>query len=192
VANAAAHYTNPPIQNSVRTATWAADEHLLGVITAAAWVLSRAGNPRQRAFANHLALTVAIAVVAPKIIKKVVNRTRPDRVVVGHDRRGVKKSGNPHDSFPSGHSVHVGAVVSALCWGFPYKASAFLAAGALVAATRIAVLAHWSTDVLIGLITGAVLEQGARRILSSESRRAITARQNAFFSVRRIPLSSRR
>jgi membrane-associated phospholipid phosphatase len=106
VANAAAHNTNPPIQNFARAATWAADEHLLGAVTVAAWVLARGANRRQRAFANHLALTVAVAVIVPEII---VNRTRPDRVVVGQDRRGVKTSGNPHDSFPSGHSVHVGA-----------------------------------------------------------------------------------
>jgi MtN3 and saliva related transmembrane protein len=71
---------------------------------------------------------------------------------VGHDRNGVKTSGNPHDSFPSGHSVHIGAVVSALSWAFPERAWEFRSAGALVAATRVAVLAHWSTDVLVGLI----------------------------------------
>jgi len=53
VANAAAHYTNPLIQNCARAATWAADEHVLGAITAATWVLSRAGDARQRAVADH-------------------------------------------------------------------------------------------------------------------------------------------
>jgi undecaprenyl-diphosphatase len=103
----------------------------------------------------------------------VVDRKRPDRVVVGHDRHGVKTSGNPNDSFPSGHSVHIGAVVSALSWAFPEKAWALRAAGALVAGTRVAVLAHWSTDVLIGLTMGALLERGARRIPTSDSRKAI-------------------
>jgi undecaprenyl-diphosphatase len=115
-------------------------------------------------------------VIAPKIIKKVVDRTRPDRVVVGHDRHGVKTSGNPHDSFPSGHSVHIGAVVSALSWAFPERAWEFRSAGAIVAATRVVVLAHWSTDVLVGLIMGVVLERGVRRTLTKEDRRAITAR----------------
>src|SRR3954470_12761969 len=133
VAKAAAHYTNPLIQNCARAATWVADEHVLGAITAATWVLSRAGNARQRAVANHLAFTVALAVVAPKLVKKVMDRKRPDRVVVGHDRHGVKTSGNPHDSIPSGHSVHIGAVVSALSWAFPEKAWALRAAGAMVA-----------------------------------------------------------
>jgi membrane-associated phospholipid phosphatase len=176
VANVAAHYTNPLIQNCARAATWAADEHVLGAITAATWVLSRAGDARQRAVADHLAITVALAVVAPKLVKKAVDRTRPDRVVVGHDRHGVKTSGNPHDSFPSGHSVHIGAVVSALSWAFPEKAWALRAAGVLVAGTRVAVLAHWSTDILIGLTMGALLERGARRIPNLESRRAIRAR----------------
>jgi len=175
VANAAARYTNPLIQNCARAATWAADGHVLGAMTAAARVLSRAGNARQRAAANHTAVTVAAAVIAPKIVKKVVDRTRPDRLVVGPDRHGVETSGNPHDSFPSGHSVHIGAVVSALTWAYPQKGWAFRSAGALVAATRVAVLAHWSTDVLVGLTMGALLERGARKLLTSESRRAITA-----------------
>src|SRR4051812_12198109 len=37
VANAAARYTNPLIQNCARAATWVADEHVLGAITAAGW-----------------------------------------------------------------------------------------------------------------------------------------------------------
>ena len=174
VASAAAHYTNPLIQNCARAATWAADGHVLGPLVAAAWVVSRARYPRQRALADHLALTVAAAVIAPHIIKKVVDRTRPDRVVIGDDRRGVKKSGQPHDSFPSGHSVHIGAVVSALSWAYPEKTWAFRTVGALLASTRVAVLAHWTTDVLAGLAIGAVIQRGVRAVLPLRASRATT------------------
>jgi hypothetical protein len=95
VANAAARHINPLIQTVGRAATWAADEHVFGAITAAAWVLSRAGTARQRAVANHMAITLAASVITPKMIKKVVDRTRPDRLVDGQHGHGVKKSGNP-------------------------------------------------------------------------------------------------
>ncbi|MDE5459829.1 phosphatase PAP2 family protein [Bradyrhizobium sp. CSS354] len=100
----------------------------------------------------------------PKVMKRVINRTRPDRVVVGEDRRGVETSGQPHDSFPSGHGVHIGAIVSALSWAYPRKAAVFLAIGGALAATRVAVLAHWTTDVVLGLTLGATIERAARRV----------------------------
>jgi membrane-associated phospholipid phosphatase len=168
VAKLAAQHTNPLIQNSARSATWAADGRVLGTLATAAWIVSRAGNSRQRAVANHLAATVGVAVLVPKIMKRMADRTRPDRVVVGHDRRGVKRSGKPGDSFPSGHSVHIGAVVSALSLAYPGKAPAFWTAGAVLAATRVGVLAHWTTDVLAGLALGIALERGVRRLSCSE------------------------
>jgi membrane-associated phospholipid phosphatase len=165
VAKAAARHTNPAIQNIARAATWAADGHVLGTVAAAVWLLSRLGNSRRRAVANHLAVTVAAAVIVPKILKQVVERTRPDRVVVGPHRRGVKTSGNPHDSFPSGHSVHIGAVVSALSRVYPKHATVFRATGAMLACTRVGVLAHWTTDVVAGLTMGIALESGVAQIL---------------------------
>jgi len=105
VAQKAARHTNPLIHNCARTLTWVADEHVLGAVAAVVWLLSRRGSLRQRALANHVAATVTAAVIAPKLIKQAVDRTRPDRVVVGDERKGVKESGKPHDSFPSGHSA---------------------------------------------------------------------------------------
>lgn len=123
--------------------------------------------------ANHVAATVTAAVIAPKLIKQAVDRTRPDRVVMGDERKGVKESGKPHDSFPSGHSVNIAAVVSALSWAYPQKAWLLRTLGAIAAGTPIAVLAHWSTDVAAGLMIGVALERGARHVLTPESRRAV-------------------
>jgi undecaprenyl-diphosphatase len=161
------------IHNCARTLTWVADEHVLGAVAAVVWLLSRRGSLRQRALANHVAATVTAAVIAPKLIKQAVDRTRPDRVVVGDERKGVKESGKPHDSFPSGHSVNIAAVVSALSWAYPQKAWLLRTLGAIAAGTRIAVLAHWSTDVAAGLMIGVALERGARHVLTPESRRAV-------------------
>ncbi|WP_369335500.1 phosphatase PAP2 family protein [Bradyrhizobium sp. CSS354] len=126
--------------------------------------MSRGGDRRQHLVANHVAISLTAAVMLPKVMKRVINRTRPDRVVVGEDRRGVETSGQPHDSFPSGHGVHIGAIVSALSWAYPRKAAVFLAIGGALAATRVAVLAHWTTDVVLGLTLGATIERAARRV----------------------------
>ncbi|WP_453944515.1 phosphatase PAP2 family protein [Bradyrhizobium sp. USDA 372] len=114
--------------------------------------------------ASHLAVTVAAAIAAPRVIKSMIDRQRPDRCVVGQDRRGVGISGRPYDSFPSGHSVHLGAVVGALAWAYPRKRTYIYAVGGALAATRIAVLAHWPTDVLAGWALGAAIEKSIRQL----------------------------
>jgi membrane-associated phospholipid phosphatase len=162
VAKFTAEHTNAVVQNCARALTWAADEHVLGTLAAVVWVSSRSGTSQQRALANHVALMLAAAVSVPKVIKQAVDRTRPDRVVPGLDRHGVKKSGHPHDSFPSGHSVHIGAMVSALSGAYPKKTAIFWTAGAVLAATRAYVLAHWTTDVIVGMTLGVLVERGLR------------------------------
>jgi hypothetical protein len=164
IATSAARHTNPIIQNCTRSMTWAADARVLGTLAAVGWIMSRGGGRRQRLVANHVAVSLTAAVMLPKVMKRAIDRTRPDRVVVGQRRRGVRTSGQPHDSFPSGHSVHIGAIVSALSWAYPKKARVFLAVGGALAATRVAVLAHWTTDVLLGLALGAATERAARRV----------------------------
>ncbi|MBH5370553.1 phosphatase PAP2 family protein [Bradyrhizobium glycinis] len=164
IATQAATQTNPIIQKCLRTATWAADGHVLGPAAAAIWLASRVGGRRHRMSASHFALTVAAAIAAPKVIKSLIDRQRPDRCVVGQDRRGVGISGKPYDSFPSGHSVHLGAVVGALAWAYPRKSRYIYAAGGALAATRIAVLAHWPTDVLAGWALGAAIEKSIRQL----------------------------
>jgi PAP2 superfamily len=164
IAKAAARHTNPLIQTCARAATCAADGKVLCTLVAAGWFLSRAGNRRQRMVSNHLARTAVVAVALPKLIKKVVDQERPDRCMVGPDRRGVGTSGNPRDSFPSGHSVHIGAMVSALSWTYPNKAPVFWLMGGSLALTRIAVLAHWASDVAAGWALGAGVEHSLRRL----------------------------
>jgi membrane-associated phospholipid phosphatase len=164
VATLAASKTNPTRQNFLRTATWAADGHVLGPVAAAFWLASRKSGQRHRTTANHLALTLAAAIAVPKVIKNFIDRRRPDRSVVGSDRQGVTTSGRPYDSFPSGHSVHIGAVDGALAWAYPDKSRYIYAACVALAATRVAVLAHWPTDVLAGWALGAAIERSARQI----------------------------
>jgi undecaprenyl-diphosphatase len=84
--------------------------------------------------------------------------------MVDADRRGIQTSGKPHDAFPSGHAVHLGAVASALSWLYPDKRLLFWGGAGAIGLTRIAVLAHWASDVAAGLILGAATEKVLRSL----------------------------
>jgi membrane-associated phospholipid phosphatase len=137
---------------------------VLGAAAAAFWLASRTGRRGHRTTANHVALTLATAIAVPKFFKSFIDRQRPDRCMVAPDRKGVGHSGRPYDSFPSGHSVHLGAVVGALAWAYPEKARYIYTLGGALAATRVAVLAHWPTDVLAGWALGAAIEKSIRNL----------------------------
>jgi membrane-associated phospholipid phosphatase len=88
-------------------------------------------------------LSVVIAGVLPDLIKHAVNRKRPDRALVHGYRRGIPRSGNAWDSFPSGHAVHIGAIAGPLLrLASPQVRPVVLAGLCGLAATRILLLAH--------------------------------------------------
>jgi membrane-associated phospholipid phosphatase len=95
-------------------------------------------------------------------MKRIFNQTRPDRrTVVGH-LHGISFSGKREDAFPSGHALHMGALASAagaLPAG-PRRVVRTLAVG--LSLTRVAVLAHWASDVVAGFGVGIVLERFLR------------------------------
>jgi len=161
IAKIAARRTNPQIQKTARTATWAADHHVLLGLAAAAWLVAR-NNRRRRILTEHVVLTLAAATLAPRLIKKFVDQERPDRSVCGPDRRGVRESGNADDAFPSGHASHVGGMMGALTWIFPRHKKIFWTSGAGIVATRLIVLAHWPSDIAAGLIIGTTAERALR------------------------------
>jgi hypothetical protein len=83
--------------------TWAADEHVLGVIAGGLWLAARAGNDRERRQTDHLALSIVVTAILPHLLKRLIDQKRPDRCMVHGPRRGIPRSGKPYDAFPSGH-----------------------------------------------------------------------------------------
>jgi undecaprenyl-diphosphatase len=77
---------------------------------------------------------------------------------------GIPKSGNARDAFPSGHAVNLGVVMSALWRLAPSHRQSAIAAGSLVGATRLLLLAHWLSDVVVGAGLGLVVERIMWRI----------------------------
>ena len=158
IADFAEKHATPVIEGPLQLVTYAADEHVLFAVSLGFWLLSRGRSPRRRRAASYLMLNVAASAALPHVLKTLVDQERPDRRVHGR-RHGIPISGKACDAFPSGHAVHIGAVASAVARYFPGLKRVAWTVGAGIAATRILLLAHWTTDVLAGLALGATLER---------------------------------
>jgi membrane-associated phospholipid phosphatase len=164
IANGIAANTDPPAEAVAEILTWGADEHTLMVVAAAWWLWSRRKPRRQRRSADHVLLTTLIASALPHLLKTVFDQPRPDRLTVRGHWRGVPISGNRFDAFPSGHAVHVGALASAASELPRGQRRIVWLTGLGLVATRILLLAHWTSDVIAGLAIGAITERLLRLV----------------------------
>lgn len=162
IANTIAAHTNPPTEEVAEALTWGADEHILLAMTAAWWLYSRSQPAHDRAAADHVMLTTLLVSGLPHLLKSVFDQPRPDRLTVRGHWRGVPLSGNRLDAFPSGHAVHVGALASAASRLPTRQRNMVWLTGAGLVATRIILLAHWTSDVIAGLAIGVTIERCLR------------------------------
>ena len=162
IARAVARNTNHRAEQVAQGLTWGADEKILISLAVLGWVASRGrGETLQRA-GNHALLVTVAASLSPHVFKALFDQTRPDRkTVLGH-LHGVRFSGKREDAFPSGHAVHMGALASAAGILPPLPRRSIRALAVALSLTRIAVLAHWASDVVVGFAIGAVIERALR------------------------------
>jgi undecaprenyl-diphosphatase len=164
VARQIARHTNRSIEGAAKVVTWGADEHVIVVAAALGWLLTRWSSGPARSLGTHVLASAVATAALPHLLKAAIDQERPDRCEVRGRRHGVPFSGRPNDAFPSGHALHVGALASAATL-LPARARNLAwAAGGLLAATRIVLLAHWVTDVLAGLALGVASERIIRRV----------------------------
>ena len=105
--------------------------------------------------AAYVFLAVASAGIFVDIVKVIAGRVRP----IGIDRFGAWyfdpfSFSYSYASFPSGHSATVGAVVGILMVWYPRWAIVIVEFGLFFAATRIAAVAHYPSDVVTGFTVG--------------------------------------
>jgi undecaprenyl-diphosphatase len=122
---------------------------------------------RCRASAITLGLLVAAAVSTDIVLKLVVDRPRPPNPIVD---TGL-------GSFPSGHVIHavvIFGLVPILLWAVTrsraylmFGFTIFGAAVVSVAVSRIALGAHWPSDVVASIFIGASLLLGAQFLIRS-------------------------
>jgi undecaprenyl-diphosphatase len=157
----------PSRERTLRVMTWLADEKILLGLVGLFWLNAHLRPHRQeiRHEANRMVLSVGLAGLLPDVFKHFVNRKRPDRALVHGPRHGIPRSGDAWDSFPSGHALHLGALAGPLARLTPKRIRPLLLVGLLgLASTRILLLAHYASDVVAGLVLGAGLGKGVRKL----------------------------
>jgi membrane-associated phospholipid phosphatase len=164
VANNIAARTSPLAETVANALTWGADEHILTILALGGWILARRESPERRLASDHILLTTLVASALPHLLKRVFDQERPDRRTVHGHWRGVPFSGRRLDAFPSGHAVHIGALASAATLLPPKVRNAAWALGLALVSTRIALLAHWTSDVVVGVGVGILTERALRRL----------------------------
>lgn len=163
IAGVIARHADPRIERGAGALTWGADEHVLIAAAAAGWLLTRKSKQSIRRLATHVVVCTLATALLPHVLKSFINQERPDRRTIAGHWRGIPFTGKPLDAFPSGHALHVGALVSAATL-LPSRARNLVwAIGAVLVATRVVLLAHWFTDVLAGLGLGVGMERAIRR-----------------------------
>ena len=171
IANAIASRTTPDMEDAAEFLTWGADEKLLIALAAGAWLYA-ARRPALRPITDHLLSVSLITAILPHLMKRAIDQTRPDRLTIGGHARGIPFSGRARDAFPSGHAMHMGALASAA--GLLATPQRQLARGLAVvlSATRIVLLAHWTSDVAAGFAVGALIERLLRPLTLGSWRRS--------------------
>lgn len=162
IANAISNHANSELEEAAEVLTWGADEHVLLGLATTAWLYARLRHPEERRVANHI-LTISLATaVLPHILKTVFDQIRPDRLTLLGHGRGIPFSGRARDAFPSGHAVHMGALASAAGLLPPARRRLVRTIATVLSFTRIALLAHWASDVVAGFTLGIVVERMLR------------------------------
>lgn len=184
LANAIAAHTGPRMEAAAQILTWGADEHVLCALAAGLWLYCRDKSAADRRVSDHILLTTVVASALPHVLKSVFDQERPDRTTVRGHWRGIPFSGNRLDAFPSGHAVHVGALASAATTLPPRQRNVIWSIGAALVATRIVLLAHWASDVAVGLAVGALTERLLRFVTGYGRSRRRPSRRTEARSVR--------
>ena len=168
VARVVARQAAKPVERGLGALTWLADEKvvLVAAFALAAYCHFGSRDPQAGRCGDRIATSAVIAAALPHIIKRFVDRERPDRRVVHAPRHGVPRSGKPWDSFPSGHAVHLGALAAGLGRLVPRRFRPVLWSTTLaLASTRLLLLAHYLSDVASGLLMGVVIDRAVDRSL---------------------------
>lgn len=163
IADEIADHTNSELEQTAESLTWGADEHVLLALAAAGWLYTRLRPAEERRAGNHLLAVSLVAAALPHILKSAFDQIRPDRLTVRGHWRGIPFSGRPRDAFPSGHAVHMGALASAAGLLPPSRRRLVRSVAAALSLTRVALLAHWASDVVAGFALGVAVERMLRR-----------------------------
>ncbi len=144
---------NGPLVDSAAVLTHLADStwHLIGAfVVAVVCIVRRRDLLAKRAIFYFAA--IATSGIAVNVLKVIFGRTRPPLYL--HDDVYAFRFfeiGHLVNSFPSGHSCTAGAIAIALSLLVPRWRWLWIAIGVTLAMTRVALNAHFVSDVIVGL-----------------------------------------
>lgn len=101
----------------------------------------------------HLSLTLGISQLLAQVLKRIVNRPRPYRVM---EDVIARRPPSCQYSFPSGHTCAAFAMALVLTVIFPSWGFLFVGLAGLVGISRIYLGYHYPTDVLVGFLIALV------------------------------------
>lgn len=161
VTEAVAEQAERPLVRLLGQLSEIGDQPPLRVLTLGAAAVGLARGDRKlvrsglRMFAAH-----SLATGVKTLVKRQINRTRPDTALEG-DYRMERGGSQEHDlsSFPSGHTAGALAVTQALARDYPGTRAAGLAFTAAIAAIQVPRCKHFMSDILVGALIGWASEQ---------------------------------
>jgi membrane-associated phospholipid phosphatase len=174
ISRACQRAASPAVERPLRVVTWLADERVLLGAATVFWTVTRlTGSRSLRREADQMLCSVLIAGVVPDLCKYLVRRERPNRVLVRRQDGRVPRLGNAWDSFPSGHAMHLSAIAGSAQRLVPrrWRAAVWSALGAL-AATRVMLLAHYTSDVVAGWSIGVLINKAVGGAFGAAERAA--------------------
>ncbi|MFI6646794.1 phosphatase PAP2 family protein [Streptomyces sp. NPDC050529] len=138
---------------------------LFALLMLASWWRSRPSDPARTAMALCTPLAVVAAYLVNDLVKSAFHEQRPCRTLHVVTVEACPALGDW--SFPSNHAAIAAAAATAIWLTDRRIGAVALAAALLMGASRIWIGAHYPHDVLIGLLTGALvawpLTMAARR-----------------------------
>ncbi|MFI6898810.1 phosphatase PAP2 family protein [Streptomyces sp. NPDC050256] len=128
---------------------------LFALLMLASWWRSRPADPARTAMALCTPLVVVAAYLANDLVKSVFHEQRPCRTL---HVVTVEACPAPGDwSFPSNHAAIAAAAATAVWLTGRRIGAVAVAAALLMGASRVWIGAHYPHDVVIGLLTGALV-----------------------------------
>lgn len=117
--------------------------------------------------AGFAAAAIGLPQIIVNLLKDIVGRARPHLYDAGGAFQFDFFNGTgPYASFPSGHAATCGALAAVLSLWFPRAVIPIMAGGVFLAATRVVVLRHYLSDVVIGFSIGALFALWLARLLA--------------------------
>jgi undecaprenyl-diphosphatase len=134
------------------------------------------------ALIGYAFVSVAAAVIAVNLLKQIIGRSRPARIEEdGWFAFDAFNFDYANASFPSGHATTAGAALMVGALIFPRFRVPIVAAGLLIAFSRVIVGAHYPSDAVAGVALGAGIAYFVARYLL---RRGVAFRVDEFGRVR--------